>query len=211
MSRGTFIENEEAYERAIERRIRENRIKGGRTRWFAAHDDAGTLYDWLYGIGEFEPTWNDQDRRIDHPLSFYARGEFMCKMRESLEGWGGLTDGQHAAVAKSFAAAKVKLAEREAERMVQHTIDSGTQYVGVVGERRVFELTVERTVSFENDFGWTHINVCRDADNNIVVYKGSKLWEKNSTVNCKATVKLHSMRDGVPQTLIQRPTTLKDV
>jgi len=47
---------------------------------------------------------------------------------------------------------------------------------------------------------------CRDADRNVIVYKGSKAWERGQTVACTARVKAHDNRDGVPQTIIQRPT-----
>ena len=48
--------------------------------------------------------------------------------------------------------------------------------------------------------------VCKDADKNFVIYKGSNYWGKGSKVQCIAKVKEHGDRNGVKQTIIQRPT-----
>jgi hypothetical protein len=226
----TYIENEARYEAAIKRRIQANRAKTGRAKWFAAHEDAQTLHDWLFHEGEFsdhnwllDPLCHMEDgypehrfelggkdyrckcKRVDHPLSFYARGEFLRKMRDTIDNWGGLTDGQHAAVAKAFANAKEKLAGRDVKRAEALAVDINTNHVGTVGERRDFDLTAERTHSFDSQFGTTYITIFRDADNNVIVYKGSIAFERNQKVRGKATIKAHDVREGVPQTIVARP------
>jgi hypothetical protein len=226
----THIENEARYQAAIKRRIQLNRAKTGRAKWLAAHEDAQTLHDWLFHVGEFsdqnwllDPLCHMEDgypehrfevdgrdyrckcKRVDHPMSFYARGDFLRKMRDTIDEWGGLSDAQHAAVAKSFAAAKDKLAGREVARAEANAADAKTNHVGTVGERRDFDLTAERTHSFNGQFGTTYITIFRDADTNIVVYKGSIAFERGQKVRGKATVKAHDMREGVPQTIIARP------
>ena len=227
----TYIENEARYEAAIKRRIQANRAKTGRAKWLAAHEDAQTLHDWLFHEGEFsDHNWlldplcrigedgypehrfevNGEDyhckcKRVDHPLSFYARGSFFDSLREAIENWGGLTDGQHAAVAKAFANAKEKLAGRDVKRAEANAADANTNHVGSVGERREFALTAERTHSFDGQFGTTYITIFRDGDNNIVVYKGSIAFERGQKVCGKATIKAHELRNGVPQTIIARP------
>ena len=231
MAHYAHIENEAAYERAIDRRIKANRAKTGRAKWLAAHEDAQTLHNWLFGAGEFSSqNWvldplcyldengfpehrfevDGQDyrckcKRVDHPLSFYARGDFLGKMRMAIDEWGGLTDGQHAAVAKSYANAQEKLAGRDTARAAENAADALTSHVGTVGERRDFVLTVERVMSFDGHYGTSYINVCRDADRNIVVYKGSNGWTRGDVITCKATIKAHDLRDGIPQTIISRP------
>ena len=62
--------------------------------------------------------------------------------------------------------------------------------------------------AFESQFGYTYINICKDADGNVVVYKGSNRFEEGETVRVKATVKSHEERDGVAQTLIARPKAM---
>lgn len=222
-----YIENEARYEAAIRRRIQANRAKTGRAKWLAAHEDAQTLHDWLFNEGEFigveqlgprccryaDGTYEHEDnkygvcgcKRVGHPLSFYARGEFFGNMRDAITNWGGLTDGQHAAVAKAFANAKDKLAGREVARAEANAADANTNHVGTVGERRDFDLTAERTHSFDSQFGTVYITIFRDADNNVIVYKGSIAFERGEKVRGKATVKAHDLREGVPQTIIARP------
>jgi hypothetical protein len=223
----TYIENEARYEAAIRRRIQANRAKTGRAKWLAAHEDAQTLHDWLFNEGEFigveqlgprccryaDGTYEHEDNKygvcgckiVSHPLSFYARGSFLDNIRKAIDEWGGLTDGQHAAVAKSFAAAKDKLAGREVARAEANAADANTNHVGTVGERRDFDLTAERTHSFDSQFGTVYITIFRDADNNVIVYKGSIAFERGEKVRGKATIKAHDLRDGVPQTIIARP------
>lgn len=185
------IENEAAYEAAKWANIKANRAKGARAKWLAAHADAEELNDWL-----FNP---------HHPLAFYANGEFLGSIRKALNEWGGLTDGQHAAVAKSYARAQELLASRDAKRAVQLAADAQTSHVGTVGERRDFTLTAERVHSFDGQFGTTYITIFRDGDNNVIVYKGSVAFERGEKVTGKATIKAHEVRDGVPQTIIARP------
>ena len=230
--RGNFIENERAWQAGKDAAIKRNRAKSGRARWLATHADAQKLYDWLFRTGDFgvvqhiDPRCTDQgDGYIDHhetngdsyygascnccrkahPLVAFSDGEFLDKMRAVIDEWGGLTDGQHAAVAKSFAKAQELLATRDQRNAERKAADVTTAHVGKVGDRADFTLTVERVLSFDGQYGTTYFNICRDADRNIVVYKGSNGWAKGDVVTCKATIKAHDHRDGVPQTIISRP------
>lgn len=193
MTRNSYaiIENEAAYEAGKRARIKANRAKSGRAKWFAAHEDAEAINDWLF---------NPQ-----HPLAFYANGDFLSKLRLSINEWGGLTDGQHAAAAKSLARAVELEATRNERREAKLAADRLQGHVGTVGERRDFELTAERVHSFDGQFGTTYITIFRDADNNVIVYKGSIAFERGEQVRGKATIKAHDQRDGVPQTIIARP------
>lgn len=231
MTHYAHIENEARYQAAIDRRIKANRAKTGRAKWLAAHEDAQTIYDWLFSVGEFDSTvdldprcsiWEDNGeidhcfevdgedyrckcKRRYHPLTAYNRGNFFDKLRAAIDEWGGLTDGQHAAAARILGEAREKLAGREAARAAQLAADASTSHVGTVGERRDFELTAERTHSFDSQFGTVYITIFRDADNNVIVYKGSIAFERGEKVRGKATIKAHDVRDGVPQTIIARP------
>lgn len=185
------IENEAAYEAAKHARIKANRAKSGRAKWFAAHEDAEAINDWLFNA--------------DHPLAFYANGDFLNKLRLSINEWGGLTDGQHAAAAKSLARAVELEATRNERREAKLAADRLQGHVGTVGERRDFELTAERTHSFDGQFGTVYITIFRDADSNVIVYKGNLAFGRGEQVRGKATIKAHDQRDGVPQTIIARP------
>jgi hypothetical protein len=225
------VENEQAYIRAAEARIDANRRKGARIRWHAAHADARDLEDWLFGVGNYAHTWNLDPRckmhedgypdhcfvvdgkdyrcsceRITHPLAFYTRGDFLCKMRDAIEEWGGLTDNQTAAVRKSFESAKQKIAERDERRAARLQADRNSKHVGIISTRREFTLTCEQVFSFDGNYGSTYINICKDEEGNVIVYKGSNGWTKGETLTVVATVKAHDERDGVAQTIIARPT-----
>lgn len=228
---GHHIENEARYQAAIDRRIKANRAKSGRAKWLAAHEDAQTIYDWLFSVGEFDSTvdldprcsiWEDNGeidhcfvvdgedyhckcKRRYHPLTAYNRGNFFDKLRAAIDEWGGLTDGQHAAAAKSLARAVELEATRNERREAKLAADRLQGHVGTVGERRDFDLTAERVHSFDGQFGTVYITIFRDADNNVIVYKGSIAFERGEQVRGKATIKAHDQRDGVPQTIIARP------
>lgn len=169
--------------------------------------------DAIYG-GDYElPT--DKCRQVAHPVIasayFGTGGEIVKKMRDALMNWGSLTPKQTDLVRSMITRAEAKVATREQDRAAKLAADqAGSQHLGTVGERTVFTLTVERILSFETQFGLTHINLCRAQDSSVVVYKGSnRLVDIDAPlpalVVCKATVKAHEYRDGVAQTIISRP------
>ena len=224
------IYNPAAYERGIRASIRRNATTRRSREWLAVEGNS-RLSDWLNERGEFLSTCacgrthdehyadgcyiitTEQCRDVPHPA---VRGMFagdfgatLLKMRDALNEWGSLTERQTAMVANALARTEKRIAERTAARAVELATDRATsQHVGSVGERREFALKVERVFSFEGTYGVTFINVCRDAAGNVVVYKGSNGWERGEELRVKATVKAHEQRDGVAQTLIQRPTTI---
>lgn len=81
--------------------------------------------------------------------------------------------------------------------------------MGAIGERREFDLTVRHIHSFESSFnGYAqtiNISIMEDGEGNVVVYKGKFLAEKGEAFKMVATVKEHGDRDGVAQTIVQRP------
>lgn len=106
-------------------------------------------------------------------------------------------------------AAAERQAAFEAKKAAERAV---SQHVGAVGERRDWVLTVQHVHSYSIDsfrgYGseTRHISICRDADGNVVIYKGSyALGAKGEVVMLKASVKEHGERDGVKQTVIQRP------
>ena len=124
---------------------------------------------------------------------------FLNSMREAIINYGGLTEGQANAVRKIIADRAAKAAAWAAE-------GAASAWVGVEGDRIAFDLTVQHVVELEGMYGITYINICKDADKNVVIYKGSNYWGKGSKVQCIAKVKEHGDRNGVKQTIIQRPT-----
>lgn len=227
------IEHPAAYERAIAVRIKANATKTRRAKWVAANPDANRLIDWLYQSGEFRDryacgnSWSNEKGQCcenynikcshigpkTHPL---VRGIFegdfgkvLLNMRDALVEWGSLTDKQTDLVRRSLARAEERLAKAQQRREERVAADrEGSKYVGTIGERREFTLTVNKVFSFDSIYGTTFINICRDADGNVIVYKGTNDFEEGETVRVKATVKAHEDRDGVAQTLIARPKVI---
>lgn len=184
-----------------------------KTRWdkhLISHEVAAQ-----YGDHYAVPT--DKCRQVAHPVIssawFGTGGEIAEKMRDALMNWGSLTPKQADLVRSMIARAEARVAAREKDRATKLAADqAGSQHLGKVGERMNFNLTVERILSFETQFGYTYINLCR-SEGSVVVYKGSnRLVEADdelpAQVTVKATVKAHDYRDGVAQTLISRPKAI---
>jgi hypothetical protein len=226
------IEHPAAYEAAIRARIKANASKTRRRNWLASYPDAQRLWDWLHGHGEFESRFscglvgsdyeNHRCENIDHccgkgvtehptRIGMFA-GDFggvLLEMRDAIMEWGGLTDKQTDLVRRALARAEDRLVKANQRREERIAADRATsKHVGTVGERRDFTLTVNKVFSFEGQYGLTYINICKDADGNVIVYKGSNGFDEGETLTLKATVKAHDERDGVAQTFISRPKTI---
>lgn len=227
------VEHPSAYERAIEARIKANASKTRRQNWLANHADAQRLSDWLHQSGEFKDryacgnTWDnnigmccaDYNQKCSHigpkghPLVVGMFGgdfgKVLVQMRDALFEWGGLTDKQTDLVRRALARAEERYARAQQRREERVAADrAGSRHVGTIGARLELTLRCEKVFSFDGFYGTTYINLCRDADNNVLVYKGSNSFEEGATFRVKVTVKAHEERDGVAQTLLARPKTL---
>lgn len=207
-----FIENPEAYERGIQRNIRRNAAIGRRKRWLAIEGNQ-ELLDWLTHQGEFEGTRTPEDADglsyyIAHPLcegmfnsSF---GNVLLDLSKSMDEWGGLTEAQTAVVRGALNRARGWPDDRDKKAAERAAVDAKSVHIGIVGERRFFDLIVNKRLSFESDYGPVFINICHEGEN-VVIYKGSNPWDEDKTIRVKATIKDHGVRDGVNQTIIARP------
>lgn len=105
-----------------------------------------------------------------------------------------------------------KYEERRAAIAAQKAADAEvSQHVGTVGERRDWELIVRHVLRFETDFGWMYIHLMVDNAGNVVVGKFSKALagaDEGKRIRIKATVKSHGEREGVKQTVVNRPKLL---
>lgn len=81
-----------------------------------------------------------------------------------------------------------------------------SRHVGNVGEKITFSGAIEFVKGFDGIYGITWIHVIKDLVGNVIVYKGAKrLANKGENVNIAAKVKAHGEREGVKQTVIERP------
>ncbi|AGN30039.1 hypothetical protein VPFG_00034 [Vibrio phage nt-1] len=101
------------------------------------------------------------------------------------------------------------LAKREAERKAELP---ESEHVGTVKKRENFTVTLEKTIVSEGYYGDTFIHRFRDAENNLIIWFGSKRLRNNDDdrieageeVTIKATVKEHSEFRDEKQTIVQR-------
>lgn len=206
MTRGTFIENEARYEAAIQRNIQMNARKTRSAKWLATADGQRAKA-FLFEHGEFEYTMLADGTFFTHPVVKACMGDFFAKMRDSIVEWGALTEGQTKAVLAMIERGEARVAERAKAREEARQADADKSgWIGTVGERRVFDLTIRMVIEMEGMYGTSYLHVMHDADGNVVVYKGTnRLGGKGDAVSVKATVKEHDVRDGVRQTKISRP------
>lgn len=191
----SHIQHEAAYENAIKRNI----LANARKTWLkntprAEEIETALVAGRLYEHGQMSYTDN-----------------FIGQMARSLDTYGKLTEKQCAAVIKGIearAARKAEWADKQA------ALNANRQYVGTVGEKITLTLTLKRKVWFDTDYGSSCICICEDADGNVVIYKGTSAVftsvgeghiEAGSVVKVTATVASHGVREGVKQTVIQRP------
>lgn len=149
----------------------------------------------------------------------YNRGYvdgFMGSMASAFDTYGKLTPNQSAAILKGIDARAARKAEWANEKAV---LDAKRTHVGTVGQKVTLTLTIVHYVVLNGMYGTTYIHIMEDADKNVVIYKGNSEavgWTpegqargKGDTFTVTATVKEHGVRDGVKQTVIQRPKVPK--
>lgn len=174
------------YNAAVQNRIAQNRAKG------RANRRAVAMANWI-----------TPERVALLNTARGMRSDFVQKMVAAFDDWGTLTEGQENALKKVIE----QEVERQEARAAQREVDAMvSKHVSAVGTRARFSLTVERVMRFEGQYGTSYIHILRDADQNILVYRGGKqLAEKGAPVYLTASVKAHETRDGVAQTILARP------
>ena len=189
----TVIENEDAYRKATLARILANANK----------TFCKTYADWA----DIESFLAD-GRKFDDEGNFLCFKEgFVGSLASAYAKYGKLSEKQVEAVRKCIADRIVRKAEWKSK---QAALDATREHIGVVGEKITLALTCVHIVTLEGAYGTTFINICEDAEKNIVIYKGHAIGFpcKGETATVKATIKEHGVRNGVKQTVIQRPKTV---
>lgn len=133
----------------------------------------------------------------------YKEG-FMGSMAAALDTFGKLTPKQCEAILKGIDARAAKKAEWASEKAA---LDAKRAHLGAIGQKVTVTLTTVHIIVLDGMYGANYIHICEDADQNVVIYKGKSFDfpAKGHTATMTATVKDHGVRDGVKQTVIQRP------
>jgi hypothetical protein len=150
---------------------------------------------------EATQAWRDANSALVARLEAYkGDNEFLRGSIQNLAHWGNLTARQVEAVESCFAV----IDRLEAAR-------ANSQFIGAVGDKVTLTITVERIVVLKSEFySDNYITIARDEQGNIITYKGrSDLGGKGDTCTVKASVKEHTVYNGIKQTVIQRPKVLE--
>lgn len=147
---------------------------------------------------------------ISNIRSLASESDFLTSLVEQIDSIHVLTDKQLSAAQNFINGVRKAKAAKEAEMK--------SEWVGEVGERREFTITVNHTVNLSGYNKWSNLPefrmlyICDDEVGNRIIYTGSSSLfpEKGESVTIKATVKEHSVRDDVKQTIIKRPAAAKN-
>lgn len=92
--------------------------------------------------------------------------------------------------------------QREAEAEAAR---KSSEYVGEIGQRLTVNVVEAKYItSWENMYGMTHLYKFMDADGNVYVWFASNMIDEAEVKSLKGTVKDHSERDGIKQTVLTR-------
>jgi len=187
------IENPVAYHNAVKRNI----IANAQKTWRANTERAG----------EIESALTDGITYDGHGNFMGYGDDFMGKMAESFYTWGKLSPKQCEAILKGIDARAARRAEWADKKAA---IDATREHIGTVGEKTTMTIKVVHIVVLEGSYGTTYINICEDENNNTIIYKGNAngFPDKGETATITATIKEHGVRNGVKQTVIQRPKVI---
>jgi len=188
----TIIFDEAAYDSAIKRNILEN----ARKTWRASTERAGEIEDALVS-GRNGGSYTE---------------DFIGSLAKAFDSFGKLTPNQSAAVLKGIDARAARRAEWKDKQAV---IDAAREHIGIVGEKASLSLIIKKIIHMQGvafsyrDSGITTLYIMEDAQNNVVIYKGNSAAfdsaEEGQLITLTATIKEHGVRNGVKQTIIQRP------
>jgi hypothetical protein len=191
-----IIENPVAYENAIKRNI----IANANKTWYANTPRASEI-DEALNAGRTNNGYTDS---------------FIGSVAEAYDKYGKLSEKQSQAVLKGIDAHAARKAEWANQKAA---LNATLQHLGAVGEKITLTLTIVHIVLIDGIYGASYIFIMEDADKNIVIYKGNSavvaytpedaVRVKGDTFTISATVKEHGVRNGVKQTVIQRPTKAK--
>jgi len=133
-----------------------------------------------------------------------ANAEFIKKLN-TLDGdfWNGFRDSF---LTRATAPTERQVALVEAE-LAKRAANAASKHIGDIGDKVTLTITVERIIVLESQFyGTNYITIGRTSNGSVITYKGRvDIGAKGETNTVKATIKGHSVYNGVAQTEIQRP------
>ena len=160
----------------------------------------------LYSNEEIAAVADQVDVCVEWIKSQDAKTDFFYNLKLAIQ--------QHGAPYKLFAfvCAGVNIWLRSVEEAVvkERKTDRLNEFVGTVGERRVFaDVKIVREYVSEGQYGSTFITTLEMVDGQSLVWFASKrVGEVGQTVSVKATIKEHKLYNDLKQTVITRGTKI---
>lgn len=194
---GPVIQNEAAYAAGAKRNI----LANARKTFLRTYEDAQAIED-LIAAGR---SYDD----FGSPSGY--KDSFIGAMARAYDSFGKLSPKQVDACRKIIAgraARKAEWAAKDAE------LNATRRWLGEVGQKIVVELTLKKVIEIERqkfsyyDSGVSYLLILEDAERNVVIYKGTAAAlniAEGESVKIQAVIKECGVRDGVKQTVIQRP------
>jgi hypothetical protein len=183
------IENEGAYNAAIKRNI----IANAKKTFAVTYADSDTILATL----ELGRVYED-DGRITYKDGFFG------SLAMGYDNFGKLSPKQVEVVRGTIEKRKTRKAEWDSQAAA---LNASRVHLGEVGTKVTLTVIVKHIVVLESMYGVNFIHICEDEAGNVVIYKGKagNFPTKGLVATITATVKEHGVRDGVKQTVIQRP------
>lgn len=149
------------------------------------YEKAKELIEWI----------NVQDTSLD----YFRNMQTLLKDKVSKESNSGI-------LASAYHSYQKNLEYKKRDELKRKREEKPSEYVGSVGERKVYRLFYEREVSFATQFGRSYIYFFQDEQANVYVWKtGKRLWFKKGEEVClTGTLKEHSEYDGIKQNVLTR-------
>jgi len=146
---------------------------------------------------ESTQAWRDDNSAVVARLEAYkGDNAFLLSSAGNLAYWGKLSERQLEAVESCFAVIDRKEAAR-----------ANSQHIGSIGDKVTLTITVEHIIVLHSElYGNNYITIAYDENGNAITYKGkTDIGAKGATSTIKASVKEHTVYNGIKQTVIQRP------
>lgn len=98
-----------------------------------------------------------------------------------------------------------RIEEQKQREAAKETQRQASGYIGEIGQRLTVDVAeMALLTSWETQWGWTYLYKFVDTAGNVLVWFASRCIEETKKI--KATVKEHTERDGIKQTVITRCT-----
>jgi hypothetical protein len=106
--------------------------------------------------------------------------------------------------ASAFVAHKRALGELAEQQAYEKKV-ARSAYLGTVGEKLDIEVTCEKVIGLENEWGTTRLHIFKADHNELIWFCSGSWWAvEGDTLTIRGTVKGHRERDGMKQTVLSR-------